>query len=558
LETDYRRLFLAIGLSVAVVIGWGLLFGSKGPQEQPGKPTATQPEAGQTGGTASAAPAEEPSGSPSPAPAPVAAPMPAPGAPEEVWTLETKEFAATLSSWGGGLKDLRLKGKKFGGINKETGVWEPINLVHGTEGEAYPLSIAVLAGQDVKSPAGNATLRTPMMIVSKDDRSVTFQGEVGPFVVTKKYRTTDRPYEIELSIEARAEEAGAAGKSLAIVYTGYLSPDAPKPGFLSGGEATEIATPICRAGGKTIRKKDDEAFTHPDGTASWIGIEQRYFVSILMAPGTTGDCILAQGSVPGSRLAALRLPAGEKVSWSFKVFAGPKMLEILRSYNQDLDSAIDYGVVTNLFSIFARGLLWVMRWFERVVRNWGVAIMLLTLLVKLVLYPLTHKSMASMMKMKTLQPEMEKLKAKYGDDKEKLNLAVMQMYKEKGVNPLGGCLPMLLQMPIWLALYSTLQTSVELYHEPFLWMADLTAKDPFYILPIAMGISSFIMQKMSPQTMDNAQAKMMLYAMPIFFTFIMLKLPAGLTLYILVNNLLSIVQQQILMRQQKPAAPATT
>jgi YidC/Oxa1 family membrane protein insertase len=159
-----------------------------------------------------------------------------------------------------------------------------------------------------------------------------------------------------------------------------------------------------------------------------------------------------------------------------------------------------------------------------------------------------------MNEMRKLQPEIEKLKAKHGDDKEKLNMAVMQLYQQHKVNPLGGCLPMLIQMPIWFAVYATLQTSVELYREPFLWLRDLTQYDPYYILPLAMGASSFLMQKLSPQPADNAQAKMLLYFMPAFFTLIMLKLPSGLTLYILVNNVLSIAQQQWLMRRQ--AAPA--
>jgi YidC/Oxa1 family membrane protein insertase len=164
--------------------------------------------------------------------------------------------------------------------------------------------------------------------------------------------------------------------------------------------------------------------------------------------------------------------------------------------------------------------------------------------------------MQSMNEMRKLQPEIEKLKAKHGNDKEKLNLAVMQLYQQHKVNPLGGCLPMLIQMPIWFALYATLQTSVELYREPFLWLSDLTHYDPYYILPIAMGASSFLMQKISPQPADNTQAKMLLYFMPAFFTFIMLKLPSGLTLYILVNNLLSIAQQQWLMRKQMVVTPA--
>jgi YidC/Oxa1 family membrane protein insertase len=250
------------------------------------------------------------------------------------------------------------------------------------------------------------------------------------------------------------------------------------------------------------------------------------------------------------------MPIDGQLNVKFAVFTGPKQLDLLRVYGRDLESAIDYGAVTNLFAFFARILLAVMRMLERYVGNWGVAIILLTVLVKALLYPLTAKSMQSMNEMRKLQPEIEKLKAKHGDDKEKLNLAVMQLYQQHKVNPLGGCLPMLIQMPIWFALYATLQTSVELYREPFLWLKDLTQFDPFYILPLTMGASSFLMQKLSPQPADNAQAKMLLYFMPIFFTFIMLRLPSGLTLYILVNNVLSIAQQQWLMKRQPAPAPA--
>jgi YidC/Oxa1 family membrane protein insertase len=162
-----------------------------------------------------------------------------------------------------------------------------------------------------------------------------------------------------------------------------------------------------------------------------------------------------------------------------------------------------------------------------------------------------------MNEMRKLQPEIEKLKAKFGNDREKLNQATMQLYQQHKVNPLGGCLPMLLQLPIWFALYATLQTSVELYREPFLWMHDLTRHDPFFILPIAMGLSSFLMQKISPQPADATQAKMMLYFMPGFFTLLMLFVPGGLTLYIFVNNVLSIAQQQFMMKRQAAvAAPA--
>ena len=265
-----------------------------------------------------------------------------------------------------------------------------------------------------------------------------------------------------------------------------------------------------------------------------------------------------RGPAKGAGLAALVVPlesADRRLSLT--VYGGPKDIDTLRAYGRGLDTAINYGAMARPFAFFARILLYVMQFFHGITHNWGVAIILLTVLVKLLLYPLTAKSVQSMNEMRKLQPEIEKLKAKHGSDREKLNMATMQLYQQHKVNPLGGCLPMLLQLPIWFALYATLQTSVELYREPFLWMKDLTRHDPFFILPIAMGVSSFIMQKISPQPADNAQAKMMLYFMPGFFTILMLFVPGGLTLYTFVNNLLSIAQQQYMQKRQAAvAAPA--
>jgi YidC/Oxa1 family membrane protein insertase len=314
--------------------------------------------------------------------------------------------------------------------------------------------------------------------------------------------------------------------------------------------------PVCRAGGKTERFAAKEAVERVPGEASWVGLDEHYFVAAVLPGKPVGQCLFARGARPGETVAVLRLPVeGGVAAVDYTLFAGPKQLDLLRAYGRDLDTAIDYGSVTNFFAFFARILLWVMRWFEHLIGNWGVAIILLTLTVKALTYPLTVKQMKSMNEMRKLQPEVEKLKAKHGEDKEKMNVAVMELYRQHKVNPLGGCLPMLIQLPIWFALYATLQTSVELYQEPFLWIRDLTQQDPIYVLPLLMGVSMFVTQKISPQPADSTQAKMMLYFMPIFFTFIMLKLPAGLTLYILVNNMLSIAQQQWLMKRSN-AAPA--
>jgi YidC/Oxa1 family membrane protein insertase len=326
------------------------------------------------------------------------------------------------------------------------------------------------------------------------------------------------------------------------------------------GPPLDVVHPVCRAGDKTERfdlTGKDAGATVP-GAVQWVGLDAGYFVQAALPSEPLGTCAFARAPVSGGGLAALVLPVdagGRKVSLT--VYSGPKELDTLRGYGRGLDTAINYGVMARPFAIFSRVLLYVMRWFEQIVKNWGVAIILLTVLVKVLLFPLTAKSVASMNEMRKLQPEIEKLKVKHGSDRDKLNMATMELYRQHKVNPLGGCLPMLLQLPIWFALYATLQTSVELYREPFLWMHDLTRHDPFFILPIAMGASSFLMQKLSPQPADNTQAKMMLYFMPGFFTIMMLFVPGGLTLYIFVNNVLSIAQQQYMQRRQAAvAAPA--
>lgn len=510
------------------------------------------------------APAPTPSASPTAEAAAPVAPTPAappvveavPAAPEETVVLRGEGFEAVLSTWGGALQHLRLTGPKF--QTGEHGKGEPIDLVHVTAGQPYPL--ALVASPELGGAADAASdpaARAPMRIAARDEKAVTFEGRVGALSVRKSYRLTGKPYEIAVELEVSG--APTAGR-LTILDSSYMPPATKSGGFFSG-PPLEFARPICRAGGETERYDvtSDKPPLTVKGDAAWSGVDQHYFISAVMPAEPAGTCVLARGSVPGTGVAALALPVApgaKKVALT--VYAGPKDLDTLRGYGRGFDTAIDYGAMAKPFALFARGLLYVMRWLEKLVRNWGVAIILLTLLVRVVLFPLTYKSMQSMNEMRKLQPEIEKLKVKFGADKEKMNMAVMQLYQQHKVNPLGGCLPMLLQMPIWFALYAALQTSVELYREPFLWISDLTLKDPLYVLPIAMGLSSFITQKLSPQPADNAQAKMMLYFFPGFFTIMMLQVPAGLTLYIFVNNLVSIIQQQVMMKHQAAPVAATT
>jgi YidC/Oxa1 family membrane protein insertase len=198
-------------------------------------------------------------------------------------------------------------------------------------------------------------------------------------------------------------------------------------------------------------------------------------------------------------------------------------------------------------------MLWLLRLFYNLTGIWGVAIILLTVVVKVVTLPLTFKQMRSMKKMREVQPELEALKKKYADDRVRQAQEMQALFQRAGVNPLAGCLPMLIQLPIWIALYAMLNTAVELYREPFLWLPDLTQQDPYYIVPLAMGALMYFQMKIQPSGVDNEQAKMMAWMMPIIFTVMMLFLPSGLCVYIFANVLLSLVQTVIQLRPAKAA-----
>ncbi|MBK7845280.1 MAG: membrane protein insertase YidC [Bdellovibrionales bacterium] len=234
----------------------------------------------------------------------------------------------------------------------------------------------------------------------------------------------------------------------------------------------------------------------------------------------------------------------------YKAFAGPKMYDKLDEISTELASLVDFG----MFSWIAKYILKMMKWFHSLLGNWGLAIILLTIIVRLIVLPFAMVSFKSMKNMQAIQPQIKSLREKYKEDQARLNQEMMLLMKTNKVNPLGGCLPMFLQFPVFIALYQVLGQSIELYQAPFaLWIHDLSLKDPFYILPILMGITMFLQQKMTPSTMDPAQAKVLMF-MPIIFTFFMVSLPSGLTLYIFISSLFGVLQQLYFMRDKPSLA----
>ena len=251
------------------------------------------------------------------------------------------------------------------------------------------------------------------------------------------------------------------------------------------------------------------------------------------------------------------LPKAMETRYGYHLYFGPRQLEVLKSLHLGLERIVDYG----FFDIIAKPVLYLLKWFYKGLHNYGLAIILVTVIIKILFWPLTQKSYTSMKAMKDLQPQMTKIREQYKDDKQRINAEMMGLYKTHKVNPLGGCLPMVIQIPVFFALYRILVQSIEMRHAPFmLWVNDLSAPDrlpigfdlPYVgglpVLTLLMGLSMFIQQKMTPTPGDPTQAKMMMM-LPIVFTFLFINFPSGLVLYWLVNNILSIGQQYLINKK---------
>jgi YidC/Oxa1 family membrane protein insertase len=311
---------------------------------------------------------------------------------------------------------------------------------------------------------------------------------------------------------------------------------------------------------ETMAAKKIKEAQNLSGRIGWIAYESDYFMSAVIPEETEKANFLGR-SLPSGMLEAAYMPppmvlkGGENLSTPFTIYLGPRDLTFLKPLHKKLELAINFGWT----DIIAKPLLYTLRFFYKYLRNYGLAIILLTIVIKIIFWPLTHKSYKSMKEMQKLQPLMAKIREKYKNNREQMNKELMALYKTYKVNPMGGCLPMLIQMPVFFALYRILGSSTELRHAPFaLWINDLSAPDrlfnfPFQIpfmsppygipvLTLFMGASMFLQQKMTPTPGDPSQAKMMMF-LPIVFTFLFINFPSGLVLYWLTNNIISIGQQ---------------
>lgn len=384
----------------------------------------------------------------------------------------------------------------------------------------------------------NDTLVVPMTYTSKEGLEVT-----------KTFYFQRNKHSIDIAFNVK----NTSSQSLEVVPFYQLKQD------FSNDEGT-MMMPTYRGGAYSTADESYEHYDLDDMTdknlsantmGGWIGMIQHYFVSAWVPAKDQQNNIYTkvigngQSGIIGIKSPVMVIDAGQTIDTKATLFSGPKNQEELASLHDTLDLTVDYGMLWFISQILFSVLIAIYGF----VGNWGIAIILITILVKTLMYPLTKKQYESMAKMRALQPKMAKLKERFGDDRQKFGQATMELYKKEKVNPMGGCLPLLLQMPIFLALYWVFLESVELRHAPFgLWISDLSASDPYYILPALFGLSMFTMQKLSPSpTTDPMQQKMMLW-MPVIFSVFFVMFPAGLVLYWFISNVISIIQMLIIYR----------
>jgi len=555
---DQVRLIVAIGLSFLVFFIWDAFFVEKKPIETP----ATQ--------QAETAPDQVPSQSVVKGPAPPV--RPATGQKKAIQTaaptssqvqtptardilVTTDKYEARLSERGAAITSFRLKDYQDKvGENGNMLELVPAFIKDGTSRVHFEDSRLGEVHKAMFSAGNHPT----NLIVDKEKQSLvlTWQGTDGVDVV-KTYTFHPGKYLIDLDIAIVNHTAGTLNERPAIELIG---PRPQKTSYTFEGPSAYINNEL-----EQIKIKSIEKTNTYKGRIEWIALQDRYFLTgLLTDPNNEAHLVLgATRETLQNKYVhpATRIEPGQQVVLKHQLFIGPKQMDLLNEVGKGLGNLIDFG----WFDFLARPCLHFMNMIYGVIPNYGLAIIILTIIIKLLLWPLGTKSYKSMNEMKRIQPLMAEIREKYKNDKKKQNEEVMSLYRTYKVNPMGGCLPMVLQIPVFFALYRMLYEAIELRHAPFIgWINDLSAPDRLFnfgitiplmeppygipVLTLIMGASMFLQQKMSPPMGDPAQAKLMM-AMPIVFTFIFINFSSGLVLYWLVNNVLSIAQQYYIQKK---------
>ena len=559
-----RRFLLFVLLAVAIMATWTYFFPPPKPAPRPPVAATATPAPGVTGtpGTAGEAPAAPlPGGKPA---LPPWAGQPVQGAAEQRVVLESELARAEFTNRGAQLVSLRLKDQRDARGN-------PVELVR-KRAQASPYPYGLVRKQDLASHPLNQALFQVQR--GRDGRSLIFRYRGPAGVAEKHFRFDDQGF-LEVV-------ANVPGKGWALA----VGPGLGDPGADQGSTYARRGAVYRQAGEvEMLDPKGEEAATVLPGRLDWIGLEDTYFLAAQIpragVDGAVLQPMMVEGTAPDIRFRPLppedeissdqeKLPREyllvlepEGDSLSLLSYWGDKNYDRLASLPHGLEGSVKLG----MFALVAKPLLVALHWiYDNVVANYGWAIILLTIVIKILLLPLTHTNMKSMKRMQELNPKVQSIRDKYKTklkDKQgrpnmevqkKMNDEVMAVYREAGVNPVGGCLPILLQMPILFAFFNLLTAAVELRNAPWmLWILDLSAKDPYYVLPIVMGATQWLQVRMAPQSGDPLQRRMF-ELMPIIMTVMFIGVPSGLVLYWLTNNVLTILQQAVYKRLEKRTA----
>lgn len=525
-----RGTIIALVVTLLFWIGWTRYMESKHPKSTPDNVATTQID-----GTTQE-PGQDQASAPSASDNAVAAKQV--NQAEESWIeYEDQLWRFQVSSKGLGLKNILLK-------NYQNRSGEPVVL--GVGASSSPFTTYWIATGE------------PIDFAIERINDVTFVGkaEIGALQIEKTMRVNSLNYSVDTEVKISGFDSGFQGVATIL---GDTLQGAASGGFFTGGSYDHQEWFIVHEG-TTTREILDKAEGLPNFVRNNINIaalSEHYFAMAVvdqsdLAPSFVSNIAPNSSSVTGS----LRYqPVSQRDSMviKYKGYAGPKKFDILESVDEELTRVIDFGI----FAFLAKPMLSLMKWLHGIFGNWGWAIVALTIIVRLIVLPFNVYSYKSMKAMQKIQPEMARIREKYkdkpADQRLMMNQEIMALMKRHNANPIGGCLPMLLQLPVFFALFQVLGQSIELYRAPFVfWINDLSLKDPFYVLPILMAVTMFVQQKITPTTMDPQQAKIMLW-MPVIFALFMVSLPSGLTLYIFVSTLFGIIQQYVFMRDKSLA-----
>jgi YidC/Oxa1 family membrane protein insertase len=514
--------------------------------------------------------------------------------PKKEVSIETQNYWAVFTNEDARLKHFKLK--KYEGRVEESPITikltqfvedilgkkieepkrpEPLDLVNTGEKEGLPLGISFITSL----PSRNRVVPTSSdgnWEVEKEQLRLVNTGEKGEITFTKslengwkvlkRYRFSSDQYAIDLEVEVQNNSSKEIISQLELEWIGKielakLADEGNKDYGLKsvffkndkvetkdlGGTGSSGCIPGCES-----QKRKIEPFETSDkGDIRWYAFTGEYFTALLIPPPTEKNITL---SVKGDEKNLLQanvitspfsIPSNQAVKIPYRIYMGPKEEGQLKTLGVSAEKLVDFG----FFTVVAKPLLWFLKLTNTATKNFGIDIIILSILIKIIFLPLTQISFKSMKGMQKVQPEMARLKETYKNDKARLQQEIMLLYKRRKINPMSGCLPMVIQIPVFIALYNALQYTIEMRHAPFfLWIRDLAAKDPIYITPLIMGATMVIQQKMTPSAADPAQAKMFML-MPVMFTFLFLNFPSGLVLYWLVNNVLSIAHQYYLNKK---------